>query len=60
MAASIPPAFFDRLFAMLDAQPDEARMIVIQMLVAQGRKAKIEEVIGWLNTKKSASVIWSM
>ena len=51
MAASIPPAFFDRLFAMLDAQPDEARMIVIQMLVAQGRKAKIEEVIGWLNTK---------
>ncbi len=50
-SASTPPAFFDRLFAMLDSQPEEARMIVIQMLVAQGRKAKIEDVLGWVNSK---------
>jgi len=50
-APSLPPMFFDRLFAMLDSQPEEARMIVIQMLVAQGRKAKIEDVLAWVNSK---------
>jgi len=50
-APSLPVTFFDRLFAMLDSQPEEARMIVIQMLVAQGRKAKIEDVLAWVNSK---------
>lgn len=49
--ASKSPLFFDRLFALLDSQPDELRMIVIQMLVAQGTKAKIVDVLGWLNSK---------
>ena len=50
-APSLPVTFFDRLFEMLDSQPEEARMIVIQMLVAQGRKAKIEDVLAWVNSK---------
>jgi hypothetical protein len=52
-AVSLPPAFFDRLFAMLEAQTQEARMILIQMLVLQGRKAKVEDVLGWLNSKSA-------
>ena len=50
-ALSLPVTFFDRLFEMLDSQSEEARMIVIQMLVVQGRKAKIEDVLAWVNSK---------
>jgi hypothetical protein len=50
-APSLPVTFFDRLFEVLDSTPEEGRMIVIQLLVAQGRKAKIEDVLAWVNSK---------
>ena len=50
-AVSLPPAFFDRLFAILEAQSQEGRIIIMQMLVVEGRKAKIEDVLEWVNSK---------